>query len=236
MAKQTINTIKKRHRNHNKIYSDYPISPLLQNQIEKISMTLLKKVDKEILDKKLAPAKEVLKIIGAGVLLGSALAVPALPKILLPFLRDTNENETWKQLNIPYLKRTLKRLEKQKLVEFGEENGKKTVKITSAGQRKILKYALNEITIDKPKIWDGRWYLVSYDIPTYLEGSRILFRDYLKQWNFYHLHESVYLHAYPCTGEIEFLREYLNISSCVRIFTVQKIENDQLFRDYFGLS
>lgn len=64
---------------------------------------------------------------------------------------------------------------------------------------------------------------------------RNIFRDYLHAWGFYPLHESVFLHAYPCFKQVEFLREYLGISEYVRFFIVAKIENDSLFHDFFDL-
>jgi len=41
--------------------------------------------------------------------------------------------------------------------------------------------------------------------------------------------------AYPCIKEVAFLREYLGIGEMVRLFDVGKIENDQNFRDFFGV-
>jgi DNA-binding transcriptional regulator PaaX len=77
--------------------------------------------------------------------------------------------------------------------------------------------------------------LVSYDIPGNLKALRKTFREYLCLWGFFPLHESVLLHAYPCEKQVEFLREYLGVGEYVRIFMVSKIENDRLFRDFFGI-
>jgi phenylacetic acid degradation operon negative regulatory protein len=127
------------------------------------------------------------------------------------------------------------RLKKQKLVEIDEEEGIQVVKITEAGRRRILKYAIDELAIKKPKFWDGRWTLVSYDIPEDMSWQRDTFRDYLRAWGFFPLEKSVFLHAYPCQKEIEFLREYLGIGEYVNIFTVSRIEKDRAFRKYFGI-
>lgn len=108
-------------------------------------------------------------------------------------------------------------------------------KITKSGRRKVLKFALDELAVEKPKIWDGKWTLISYDIPKNQKHRRAIFLEYLKAWGFYPLHESVFLHAYPCEKQVEFLREYLGIGEYVRIFTATKIENDKLFKDFFGV-
>lgn len=203
--------------------------------LKEVARTLTKQIDQEFFERKYAPIKEVLKIVAMGTFLAGAIVMPNLPLALKPFLKREKEYEVWKRFNIPYLKRTLERLEKQKLVEFGEEAGMQIIKITANGKRKVLKFAIDELAVEKPKIWDGKWTLISYDIPEPLKDARKIFQEYLKAWGFYPLHESVFLHAWPCQKQIEFLREYLGIAKNVRIFKVSSIENDRHFRDFFGV-
>lgn len=202
---------------------------------DRLARVLSKQIGKEIFEKKYAPTREILILVGAGAFLAASAVLPGLPRVLKPFLNKKKEYEAWKRFNIPYLKRTLKRLEQQKLVEIDEEEEAQVVKITEEGKKRILKYALETLTIKKPRVWDGKWRLVSYDVPRQLKNLRDTFRDYLKAWGFYELHKSVYLHAYPCEKEVEFLREYLGIGKYVRIFVVSKIENDEPFRKFFGV-
>jgi len=207
-----------------------------QKTLKQISKILLRQIDEEMFEKKYAKVSDVLRLVGAGFFLGASVVSPNLPKAIAPFLkRNKNEYEVWKQFNIPYLKRTLKRLEDQKLIEINEHRGKQIVKITKEGQTKILKFALVELTIKKPKHWDGTWWLVSYDIPKGNEFERDILREYLKSWGFYPFQESVFLHAYPCFNQVEFLREYLEIGEYVRIIEVSKIENDKPFKEFFGV-
>lgn len=208
--------------------------PLPRSQINHIAKTLARQIDKEIFKKKYVRVEDILRLVGAGAFLAASIAIPNLPLALRPFL-NTDEYEAFKRFNFPYLKKTLKRLEKQKLIEIEDQEDIQVVKITDVGRRRILRYTLDELAIKKPRIWDKKWRLVSYDIPRKLDRRRQIFRDYLRGWRFYPLHESVYLHAYPCEKEIEFLREYLQIGKFVRIFTVLKIENDKVFRDFFGV-
>lgn len=214
---------------------DLNTSKIENQHIEEISKTLTKQIDKEVFRKKYATAATILKIVGTGVFIAGTLAFPTLPIILKPFFINDNEREVWKRFNIPYIKRTLIRLEKQKLVEFIDDGKYQSVEITEAGKRRILRFAIDEITIEKPKIWDGKWRLVSYDILGKSNRVRDIFHNYLRTWGFYPFHKSVFLHAYPCEKQIVFLREYLGISKDVRILRVDKIENDKLYRDFFGV-
>lgn len=204
-------------------------------KIEELAKILAKQIDAEVFEKKYAPVRDVLKLVGAGAFLAASVVAPGLPRALKPFRGDSEEYEAFKRFNIPYLKQTLKRLEKQKLVEIDEERGQQVIKITNAGRQKILRFALNELAVEKPKYWDGKWHLVSYDVPENFRVVRNILNEYLKAWGFYPLHKSVYLHAYPCEEQVEFLREYLGVGKWVRIFTVAKIENDKVFVDFFGV-
>lgn len=224
-----INKRKKRIR-----IEDLSLPKTEESHIKEIAQSLSKQIDQEILKKRYANATAILKLVGTGAFLAASIAIPNLPRILKPFLKE-DEYDVWKRFNIPYLKRTLKRLERQKLVAIKEDEKCQIVEITDAGRRRILKYALDELTIEKPKFWDNKWRLVSYDIPSNLKRLRQVFREYLCTWDFYPLHESVFLHAYPCIKQIVFLREYLGIGEYVRIFQVSKIENDTPFREFFGV-
>jgi len=212
-----------------------PVPKINESLILGISKSLAKQIDKKEFEKKYASVKTILMLVGAGVFLAASLVAPNLPLVLKPFLKNQKGYEVWKRFNIPYLKRTLRRLERQKMVEIAEGKGIQIIKITESGKRRILRHAIDELLIEKPRSWDGRWRLVSYDIPGNLKALRKTFREYLCLWGFFPLHESVLLHAYPCEKQVEFLREYLGVGEYVRIFMVSKIENDRLFRDFFGI-
>lgn len=230
-----VSKIKKINKRGKKIrIEDLPLPKTEESHIKEIAQSLSKQIDQEIFKKRYANATAILKLVGMGAFLAASVAVPNLPRILKPFLKE-DEYDVWKRFNIPYLKRTLKRLERQKLVAIKDDEKYQIVEITDAGRRRILKFALDELTIEKPKFWDRQWRLVSYDIPSNLKSLRQVFQEYLSTWNFYPLHESVFLHAYPCVKQVVFLREYLRIGEYVRIFLVSKIENDTLFREFFGV-
>lgn len=207
------------------------------SKIDQLARVLSRQIDKELFAKKYAPTKEILVLVGAGAFLTASIFIPGLPKALKPFLdqKRKEEKEIWKRFNIPYLKRTLSRLERQKSIEISEENGRQIVKITNHGRQKILKFSLDNLEIKKPKIWDRKWRLVSFDLPETLSRTRKILVEYFSNWEFYPLHKSVYLHMYPVFKEVDFLREYLGVSKYVRVFTVSEIENDKEFKEFFGV-
>ena len=213
-----------------------PLTRETEEEIATLCQSLLRTTNRQERAEKYAKVALVLKLVGAGAFIAASFAFPTLPRALKPFLRtDKWNNEAWKRFNLRYLKRTLARLEREKLVEISKKDGADVVILTESGKRRVLKFALNEIAIEKPRSWDCTWWLVSYDIPRHLDHLRAYFREYLRAWRFYPLHESMYLHAYPCKREVVFLREYLGIGEYVRVFRVASIENDQIFRDFFDV-
>lgn len=227
--------LKRNSKPRRRIVREEKLSVPVREKLDELAYTLSRKIDAEIFAQKSAHTREVLKLIGAGIFLATAFAAPNSAKAFRGLYRETRDYEAWKRFNIPYLKRTLRRLEEQKLVEIGEQNNLQVVSVTDAGRKRILRFAIDEITIEKPKRWDHYWWFVSYDLPQGLRDRRNLLGRYLTKWGFYPFHESVYLHAYPCEKEVEFLREYLGVGEYVRIIQAAWIENDEKFRAYFDV-
>lgn len=179
--------------------------------------------------------KKVLTLLASGAMLATVIAMPGTARLLKNFRKKESDWDEWKMFNDAYLRRTIKRLAKEKVVEIQSQGDRGEVILTEKGRRKVLKFGLGALHIDKPEKWDQKWRLVLYDVEHYRKSVREQFRRYLKSAGFYPLQKSVYLHAYPCEDVVEFLRSYLGLSGQVRLLVVDKIEDDQAFRQYFGV-
>lgn len=193
--------------------------------VDQLAQLLSTRIEAETFARKYAPAKDVLKIVGAGVLLAAAVAAPNLPRALKPFRRNGDGLQAWKRFNIPYLKQTIDRLERQKLVTYYREEGKDAVRLTEKGKERIQRLALESFIPQKPRRWNEQFTLVSFDLPEHLAGKRKHLVSYLKAWNFFPLQKSVYLHAYPCRQELELLCNELGINEYVCVLTVTGISH-----------
>ena len=152
-------------------------------------------------------------MIGFGGITGMMFFSPgaaSLGNMVLASERREREKE-WKQYNPWYLRRSLRRLHEQKLVEIEDDGKAQTVMLTKQGKRRILKYALDELTIPKPKRWDGRWRMIIYDVDERKKKLRDIFRDSLKSLGFYKLQGSTWIYPYPCEDQVTFLREYYGV-------------------------
>jgi len=202
--------------------------------IRKIATLLEKKINQEKINKRYASTKEVLLLLGKGILLTFSLVAPNLAQ-LLKLLEEKPNQEEWKKFNLGYLKRTLERLNRQKLIEIIPQKNKTVVKITEAGKTKILKYALEELTIEKQTPWDEKWRIVLYDIPNQSSVNRDHLRKILKNLGFLEIQKSVYLTPFPCEDQIDFLKSIFGLDKYIKLIIAEKIENEKPFKDYFGL-
>jgi len=204
------------------------------NYIKDLARTISDQELGEALADKVADSELVLKMVGAGLFLAAAVVAPGLTRVFKPHFFAW-EKDPWRRFNIKHLKQTIKRLEKRQLLSISQNKSGTVVELTKNGERQVIKMALEKLAVTKPRLWDGRWWLVTYDIPEGQKEIRAEFREYLLAWGFYPLQDSVFLHCYPCLKQVNYLREYLGIGEMVRIFKVAAIENDQPFKEFFGV-
>lgn len=133
------------------------------------------------------------------------------------------------QNNLQYLKQ-------KKMISFVRESDDKiTVKITKNGYKKIVQYSIDELEIKKPKKWDKKWRIVTFDIPDKNKKARDALRRKLKDLGFYQFQKSVWIYPYECSDEIMFVVKIFNIERFVEILTVTEIIREDKYIEYFNL-
>lgn len=184
--------------------------------------------------------KEIVYLLGMGTLLVGSIIFPGLALAGGAIVRAKKRHDfeqvqkQWKKFNLSLLKRNLKRLQQQQIVDIIEKDGQEIIKLTEKGRSQYLKFKLEELSL-KGKPWDGKWRLVIYDISKLKRSAQENFRRILKRINFLQIQKSVYLTPFKCQEEIEYLRQYLNLADEVLYFEVSKIENEKYYKEYFGL-
>lgn len=171
--------------------------------------------------------KEILIILAAGTLISAAFLMPGLAKILP---RSSWDGKGYRRYRLGQI---LKRLKKQKLIEVVETKDESVVKITENGMTKALRYKLDEMEIKRKERWDKKWRIVIFDIPEEKRRLRDGFRDRLRQLGFYQLQKSVFVHAFPCFDEVEFLRQVYGVGIDVTRIVAKEIEGDDRLRAFF---
>lgn len=184
--------------------------------------------------------KEIIYLLGMGVLLLGTILMPGLGYTAGAIARAKRESDwkqkqkEWKKFNLHLLKRNLKRLRDQRVVEIIQENGQQIIKLTQKGHTKYLKFKLEELSL-KGGRWDGKWRIVIYDISKFKKNQQSAFRNILKYINFLPLQRSVYLTPYSCEEQIFYLREYFEVGEEVILIRADRIENEDFYKQYFGL-
>lgn len=167
------------------------------------------------------------KCLRLGVLLSVQLYFPALPMVLVGAVK------LWKDVNKTDLGRIIKRLQKQEMLTIKEKEGKTSIEITEKGKKRIVEYDFENIN-RKAKRRDGKWRVIIFDIPEGKKKSREAFRSKLTQIGCVRWQDSVFVNAFPCKEEIDFLCHYLEISDYVTLAVLGEIERGEklLFKEY----
>ncbi len=213
-------------------------SSFTEKQFQKTASYLYERYLQADRGKKFASVKHILTYLGMGATIATAFIAPNVAGALGREFFSSSfsyEPDRWKRFNRGYLRQSLKRLELQKLIQYSHSDGQDVVTITQEGKSKILKYSFDHLEVKKPNSWDGNWRVVIYDIPARDRSLQLVIRDALKAMGFYQMQESVYLFPYPCYDEVEFLRSFYAAGSMVKYLLVTKLEDDALYREYFGV-
>lgn len=120
-------------------------------------------------------------------------------------------------------------------IEFiSEKDENIKIQLTRSGKKKILKYAFNDIQIKKLKKWNGKWYVVIFDIPHTYRMVRDALREKLQELGFYQLQKSVWVYPYPCFEEVLFVAGCFGVDQYIDILVVEDLRSDGKLRKHFS--
>jgi len=173
-------------------------------------------------------AKEILKGLAVGGLIVASFALPNLPQVF-SFFGIKSAKDRYR------LKRTIQLLEKQKLIEIYEKGDEQVMEITEKGKKRILKYKFDELTITRPKKWDGLWRVIAFDIPQKYKRARDAFSFKLKEMEFYHLQKSIYVCPFECRDEVDFIGEIFDVRKYINYFVAKEIDEEEKIKKYYDL-
>ena len=188
--------------------------------------------NKEVKEGKKFITKELmLGILKTGEILGLAVFAPNA----LQLFKNIGKKKPWSEYYPSSLERLTKRLYRRGFVEIKYKNGSPVVKISEKGKMEILEYDLDRMTIAKPKVWDGKWRIVMFDISEKYRKTRDVVRNKLQELGFYPFQESVFIYPYPCEKEIKYIREVLSVPHAIKWIRADRVENEQELRRIFNI-
>ena len=123
----------------------------------------------------------------------------------------------------------------KKYAVWVKRNDSYCLRITERG-RKALVFEQSRLSLSNTKRkWDGRWRIVTFDIPERRRSVRARLREMMKSIGFVRLQESVWVYPYDCEEFIALLKAELKIGRSVLYVIADSIEQDKILRSHFNL-
>ena len=135
------------------------------------------------------------------------------------------------------INRVLQSLEKKDILELQEKNNKVTVYLKNENHPKIIEYSIKSL-LDfkrKEKKWNGKWFLVFFDVPETQRNKRNYLRKFLIKLGFYPYQKSVYLFPYECEKEVALIKKIVEGAKYMKYIIAEKIEDEPKAKEYFKL-
>lgn len=166
--------------------------------------------------------REIIKLVGLGVLVLSSFVVPGLPVVLKPFIKKQGQKK---------FKKIIKHLEKKDVIYLHGDR----VKLSKRGRELLQKIQIQEIEIAKKDKWDGNWHLISYDIPDSFKKERDWFAGNLKRLDFERIQKSLWAYPFECKEEIAVMAQTLRVSPFVIVMTTSHLPQEEKLKNRFDL-
>jgi CRISPR-associated endonuclease Cas2 len=142
-----------------------------------------------------------------------------------------------KSLSKKQIKKALYDLEKRKLIDIIEKDGQVKIYLQEKGRQKVITRSI-KLLLDykkKEKKWDGRWFMVFFDVPEIERRKRNFLRRYLKRLGFYQYQQSVYIFPFECKKEVNLIKEIVEGAKYIKYIIASEIEEEEKIKKYFGL-
>lgn len=173
--------------------------------------------------------KKILLLLLAGI----SLSMSRSPKHHYRVIKQVKRE--WKEIDKKALEVAIKALYKSRLInQKNNRNGTVTFILSEEGKRTALTFDIDNMTINKHP-WDSRWRIVIFDVPERIKKVRESLRLHLKNLGFIELQRSVFVIPFKCQNEIEYLVEFYNIRSFVRLIEATSIDNELDLQNKFRL-
>lgn len=178
----------------------------------------------------------ILEIIGLTLVSGGNPLRPVIPLVVKKIIKTLKELKNLK-IDENRIKKSLESLEKNEIIELEEKGDKVFVKLIDKNNSTVVKYSIKAL-LDfkkKEKKWNGKWFLVFFDVPEIQRNKRDYLRDYLQKIGFYRYQQSVYIFPYECEKEITLIKEIVKGGKYMKYIVAEKIEDEEKIKTFFNL-
>lgn len=170
----------------------------------------------------------ILRGLAAGGFILTLCVLPGLAQVIT-ILKPKNSRDTYK------IKRTIQSLENRNLIKKRNHKTGVILKITNQGKRVLLKQELKNLSIKKPKKWDGMWRIVIFDIPNTKRRERKIINAQLKTLGFIAIQKSIFIIPYECKNEIVDIKNYYGLHEEIQYILAKQLDSEKKLRRIFKL-
>ncbi len=172
--------------------------------------------------------KHILRLIDAGVRVDSEVVPPNVSQLLAYFNPQGRDerNRIWK---------ALKYLEDRGRIRFENRGNIQYLHLTTEGKVELREILLWEMSITRPRRWDGKWRLVMFDFPVSHEAVRRLFKAKLEDFGFKVYQKSVFVYPHECRDEVAALILWCDAATYVRFIVADTIDDAETYMRLFDL-
>lgn len=110
-------------------------------------------------------------------------------------------------------------------------------RLTAKGVLYFNRIKIQEFTLpiyDK-KQWNGKWYIVIFDIPESHKDARDSFRRRLLDFSFKQVQQSVYVHMFDYAKELHALADLHDVEIDILTMEISRIDGEKQLKKDFGL-
>lgn len=165
---------------------------------------------------------------------GIALGLSGNPNTYFKIIDEVSYE--WKRINKRSLHIAIRKFNKYGYIKF-KKTSKNTCLVLPSKKGCVLANicGLNQQKIHRPKVWDKKWRVVVFDIPTYISKRRYQIVFFMRKLGLYRIQKSVFIYPFDCKKEIFFLTEALGIKKFVRFIVAESINEENGLKKYFHL-
>jgi len=189
---------------------------------------LEKEVSKKIRNSKIQSA--ILRTVGTAGLLSVALLAPNALRL---FKISKSNSRAFLRNKKHSINNSRNRLIKNGFIKYNKDG---FLMLTKLGEKELRKIEGSNYSVIKPRRWDGKWRILTFDIKENKKSLRDQIRRVLVLIGFVKLQNSVWIFPYDCEDMITLLKADFEIGKDLLYIIAEKVENDQQIKNIFGLS
>lgn len=180
------------------------------------------------------PKSEIVKDLLSLLIVSGAIIIAAnSPYFLQNVIR---RYEKWKKYPKHRISDAFYRLKRKGLIDVKTVNRQIYISLTNEGRKKAGIFQIDQLKITRPKLWDGKWRILIFDISQKKKFSREALRGKLKELKFVMIQKSVWVHPFECRAEVELLQDFFGLTKNeMRLIISGNIGDDGDLRQKFDL-